>query len=108
VSEDLRNSLDALLESRPVQVQTTKTFGCSVKWAWKNQWTRQLVTQWANEPVSLDTIGVAGIRSLLENKSSHLRLINIWATWCGPCVVEFPELININRMYRGRDAISSW
>src|SRR5262249_28255447 len=35
--------------------------------------------------------------------SDKLRLINVWATWCGPCVVEFPEFITINRMYRGRD-----
>ncbi|MDB5136016.1 MAG: alkyl hydroperoxide reductase/Thiol specific antioxidant/Mal allergen, partial [Mucilaginibacter sp.] len=31
------------------------------------------------------------------------RLINVWATWCGPCTTEFPEFININRMYRRRD-----
>jgi thiol-disulfide isomerase/thioredoxin len=26
----------------------------------------------------------------------------VWATWCGPCIVEFPELVTMNRMYRGR------
>jgi thiol-disulfide isomerase/thioredoxin len=40
---------------------------------------------------------------LLKNTSDKLRLINVWATWCGPCVIEFPELITINRMYRARD-----
>jgi len=30
-------------------------------------------------------------------------LINLWATWCGPCVSELPELVEINRMYRGRN-----
>ena len=38
----------------------------------------------------------------MANNSGNLLLINVWATWCGPCVIEFPELININRMYRGR------
>jgi thiol-disulfide isomerase/thioredoxin len=38
----------------------------------------------------------------LKNDSEKLRLVNIWATWCGPCVIEIPELVNINRMYRGR------
>ena len=28
--------------------------------------------------------------------------MNLWATWCGPCVAELPELVEINRMYRGR------
>jgi len=32
-----------------------------------------------------------------------VRLVNVWATWCGPCVVEMPEFVNINRMYRNRD-----
>jgi thiol-disulfide isomerase/thioredoxin len=27
----------------------------------------------------------------------------VWATWCGPCIIEFPELVEINRMYRNRD-----
>jgi thiol-disulfide isomerase/thioredoxin len=48
-------------------------------------------------------IDVAGIKDLLKNNSDKLRLINVWATWCGPCVTEFPDFITINRMYRGRD-----
>jgi len=39
----------------------------------------------------------------LKNNSDKLRLINVWATWCGPCVTEFPDFITINRMYRNRD-----
>jgi thiol-disulfide isomerase/thioredoxin len=101
--EDLKEALDALLSNKSVPVEQTKTFGCSVKWAWKDQWTKQQLTQWANEPVSLNSLDGEGIRSLIQNNSTKLRLVNIWATWCGPCVIEFPELININRMYRGRD-----
>lgn len=48
-------------------------------------------------------IDEAGIRDMLKNKSDKLRLINLWATWCGPCVIEFPSFISMNRMYRGRD-----
>jgi thiol-disulfide isomerase/thioredoxin len=38
----------------------------------------------------------------VKNDSNNLRLINVWATWCAPCVIEMPELVTINRMYRAR------
>ena len=28
-------------------------------------------------------------------------LINIWATWCAPCIEEFPEIVKIQRKYEG-------
>ncbi len=102
--EDLRNAVDALLAGRPVTNPVTKVFGCSVKWAWKNEYTKKLYEQWSKLPVTLEEIDVDGIRELIRNTSSNkLRLINIWATWCGPCKTEFPELVIIDRMYRGRD-----
>lgn len=27
-------------------------------------------------------------------------MINFWATWCGPCRVEFPELVEIDKDFR--------
>ena len=44
-----------------------------------------------------------GIRALAKNDGKKLRLINVWATWCGPCVAELPEFVTMNRMYRNRD-----
>ena len=35
--------------------------------------------------------------------SKKLLLINVWATWCGPCKTEFPDLVTANRMYRRRN-----
>lgn len=102
-SFDTRNAIDALLRGEQVPVATTKVFGCSIKWAEKSNWIDQAKINWAQEPVKLDTIGVDGIKKLLQNPSDKLRVINVWATWCGPCVAEFPDFITINRMYRSRD-----
>jgi peroxiredoxin len=102
-THDTRNAIEALLNNKEVNPTTTKVFGCSVKWIEKSDWINKAREAWAKEPVTLDSIDTEGIKTLLQNKSDKLRLINIWATWCGPCVTEFPEFITINRMYGKRD-----
>ncbi len=42
------------------------------------------------------------IKDIIANKSDKLRLVNVWATWCAPCVIEYPELVKLHRMYRNR------
>ena len=101
--EDLRNAIEAVIAGKTVASPVTKVFGCSIKWSWKNEYTQKLYKEWAALPVTLGEIDVNGIKELVKNSSSgKLRLINIWATWCGPCVSEFPDLVIIDRMYRGR------
>ena len=100
---DTRNALDAVLNNKEVPVPVTKVFGCSVKWAEKSDWIDRAKVTWAKEPVAVTTIDVPGIADILKNSSDKLRMINVWATWCGPCIVEFPELINLARIYRERD-----
>jgi thiol-disulfide isomerase/thioredoxin len=100
---DTRNAIEELLQNNDVTTKTTKVFGCSIKWADKKEWVKKGYEDWAKEPVDIEMINEAGVKELLKNNSDKLRLINVWATWCGPCLVEFPEFVTINRMYRGRD-----
>ena len=102
-THDTRNAIEALLGGKPVPVVKTKTFGCSIKWADKRVSAKQGLEQWNKEEVSLSLIDAVGIRALIKNDSNNLLLINIWATWCGPCAAEFPELVTLNRMYRQRE-----
>jgi len=102
-SHDARNAIEALVAEKEVSVERTRTFGCSIKWSDKRQSVENALKAWAKEPVNLDMISEADLKKLVKNDSDKLRLINVWATWCGPCVVEFPELVTIHRMYRGRD-----
>ena len=101
-THDARNALDALLAGTAVPVERTRTFGCSVKWSDKRDSVVEAERRWDAEPVALDKIGLDGVRDLVKNASDKYLLINVWATWCGPCVVEFPELVKMHRMYRGR------
>jgi len=101
-AEDLRAAVDALISGQPVSTPVNKAFGCSIKWAWKTDWTDKVNNDWNNKPVTLEKITKKGITQLMANPSPKLRLINIWATWCGPCIIEYPELVNLQRMYGNR------
>ncbi len=102
-AEDARKAIDELLEGKPVTSAKTKTFGCSIKWMEKSDWALKAPSVWAKEEVTIDMIDEQGLKELVQNKSDKTRLINVWATWCGPCVKELPDFVNINRMYRNRD-----
>ncbi len=102
-SHDTRDAIEALLAGKPVAVEKTKVFGCSIKWSDKRESVKQSLAEWAKEDVTLKLIDEKAIRALVKNDSKRLRLINVWATWCGPCVAELPEFVTINRMYRNRD-----
>lgn len=32
-------------------------------------------------------------------------VVNLWATWCGPCVTEMPTLANLQKRYEGKDLV---
>lgn len=98
--QDARNALDALLAGKPVPVEKTKTFGCSIKWSEKRASAKKELEAMTKEPVVLETANVEAIKTLVKNDSPKMLLINVWATWCGPCLRELPELVTLNRMYR--------
>lgn len=102
-SHDTRNALDALLAGKPVPVETTRVFGCSTKWAEKRGDARQNLEKWDAEEVKLATIDGAGLAKLAKNDSDQLLVVNLWATYCGDCVKELPDFVEMNRMYRKRN-----
>jgi thiol-disulfide isomerase/thioredoxin len=103
-TSDTRDAIEAVLAGKPVAVETTKVFGCSVKWSDKRPWVKEGLERWAQEPVALETVDEAGVKAIAANAGGKkLRLVNVWATWCGPCKIEFPDLVTVHRIYRGRD-----
>jgi peroxiredoxin len=101
-THDLRAALDAVLAGGDVKTPTTRVFGCSVKRASKRSAAAESRKQWEQEPVELEPIDSAQVKALVANETENYRLINLWATWCGPCIAELPTFVDINRMYRRR------
>jgi thiol-disulfide isomerase/thioredoxin len=38
----------------------------------------------------------------LGNYSGKVLLVNLWATWCGPCRMETPELVRLHKAFQSR------
>jgi len=102
-SPDARNALEAMLDGKPVPVEVTKPMGCSTKWLEHKSEVLQIEQQWDSAPVTLASIDAATVSKLVKNDTKKLRLINVWATWCVPCVAEFPGLVSISRSLSTRD-----
>ncbi|MEM9158977.1 MAG: redoxin domain-containing protein [Verrucomicrobiota bacterium] len=102
-SPDAINALDALLAGKPVPVEATRPHGCSTKWRERAAHVAAAEAKWQATEATIERIDAAGVAKLAKNGTEKLRLINVWATWCAPCVEEFPDLIDIARKFGHRE-----
>lgn len=102
-SADAAIAVEALLQGKPVPVAETRPHGCSTKWSLKRDAVVADNEKWEKGEVHVELIDARGVAALRRNATNKVRLFNVWATWCGPCVEEFPELVKTSRKFGLRD-----
>lgn len=100
---DARNAIEALLADKPVPVAKTRPFGCSTKWKERSLHVANVAKKWNALPATIEEIDAESVAKLRKNGTQKLRLINVWATWCAPCVKEFPDLTAIASKFSRRE-----
>ena len=103
---DLRVALDELLTGKSLSKPELKAFGCQIKRAPGSKATPPKAA--AAKAKAPNTEGLvtllkpAEFNKLKTASQGKVLLINFWATWCAPCVAEFPEFVQIDKTYRSR------
>jgi thiol-disulfide isomerase/thioredoxin len=95
--------LTELLAGKAITTPLTKPHGCSTKWREKRQKNAAVQATLDKTPVLLEKIDASDIAALRANTTQKYRLINVWATWCAPCVSEFPAIVALSRKFDRRE-----
>jgi thiol-disulfide isomerase/thioredoxin len=52
------------------------------------------------EKASVSATDGRSLKKAIEAHKGKLVVVNLWATWCAPCVEEFPDLVKLQASYR--------
>jgi thiol-disulfide isomerase/thioredoxin len=66
--------------------------------AWSGQDSEQPQTPTAMQPVRFGEW-----ESTLRQHLGHITVVDLWASWCAPCLERFPHMVDLYHKYSGRN-----
>jgi Thiol-disulfide isomerase and thioredoxins len=50
----------------------------------------------------LERLNESKLKKLIQSRKGKALFINVWATWCEPCVEEFPDIVKLSDEMKGQ------
>lgn len=51
----------------------------------------------------VEKINAQGLRDIINANKGRILIVNFWATWCAPCIKEFPGLVAVRKDFSEND-----
>ncbi|CAN5304651.1 hypothetical protein BH11PLA2_BH11PLA2_39090 [soil metagenome] len=55
--------------------------------------------------IELTDVTYAGLERAIADEKGKVVLIDLWATWCAPCMKEFPHLVELHEKYASKGLV---
>jgi thiol-disulfide isomerase/thioredoxin len=52
-----------------------------------------------NDNQKVTVVNFTKLETIINKKDNILYVVNFWATWCKPCVMELPDFMDANKIY---------
>jgi len=53
-------------------------------------------------PAEMQAVRFAGWEKILREQRGHIIVVDLWASWCSPCIERFPHMVDLYHRYRDR------